>query len=170
MKIQLYDQNDSLAAVACGLGGGSLVNAGVIVPTPVRARRNPKWPNEWERDWDNCEASALAMLRPQGVPVKFPVAKVFGEIADGQIEQSFETSVKLSINFNLEEPTANSQTMGSCLACGNCLAGCPYNAKGSTDKNYLHSAIQAYFPSLHVLLITAKLYFHLLASQNLWLN
>ncbi|KAJ6361854.1 hypothetical protein OIU78_002296 [Salix suchowensis] len=44
-------QEDSLAAVACGLGGGSLVNAGVMLPTPTRARRNPKWPKEWEMDW-----------------------------------------------------------------------------------------------------------------------
>ncbi|KAJ6698372.1 CHOLESTEROL OXIDASE [Salix purpurea] len=44
---QLHEQKDSLAAVACGLGGGSLVNAGVMVPTPTRARRNPKWPKEW---------------------------------------------------------------------------------------------------------------------------
>uniref|UniRef100_A0A2N9IZP7 Cholesterol oxidase n=1 Tax=Fagus sylvatica TaxID=28930 RepID=A0A2N9IZP7_FAGSY len=52
---QVYGQNDSLAAVACGLGGGSLVNA------------------------------TANSMRPQ--------------------------------------------RMDSCLACGNCLAGCPYNAK-----------------------------------------
>uniref|UniRef100_A0A6N2MQ01 DUF7148 domain-containing protein n=1 Tax=Salix viminalis TaxID=40686 RepID=A0A6N2MQ01_SALVM len=39
----LHEQKDSLAAVACGPGGGSLVNAGVMLPTPIRARRNPKW-------------------------------------------------------------------------------------------------------------------------------
>ncbi|KAK9985864.1 hypothetical protein SO802_030815 [Lithocarpus litseifolius] len=129
---QVYEQNDSLVAVACGLGGGSLVNAGVMLPTPVHARRNPKWPKEWERDWDDCEASAVAMLRTQSVPVKFPAAKVLGEIADGQIEIFLETSVKLSMNFDLEESMANSmmpQKMDSRLARGNCLAGCPYNAK-----------------------------------------
>ncbi|KAF3970544.1 hypothetical protein CMV_005768 [Castanea mollissima] len=142
---QVYEQNDSLAAVACGLGGGSLVNAGVMLPTPVCARRNPKWPKEWEGDWDHCEASAVAMLRTQSIPIKFHAAKVLGEIVDEQIENLFETSVKLSMNFDLEESMANSKTpqkMDSCLACGNCLAGCPYNAKSSTDKNYLVSAIQ----------------------------
>ncbi|KAE8098585.1 hypothetical protein FH972_016638 [Carpinus fangiana] len=132
---KVHEQNDSLAAVACGLGGGSLVNAGVMVPTPVRARRNPKWPKGWERDWENCEASAAAMLRIPSVPVKFPVAKVMGEIlADGQIENSFETPLQLSMNFGLEEPASNlmkPQRVDSCLACGNCLAGCPYNAKRS---------------------------------------
>ncbi|KAJ0088491.1 hypothetical protein Patl1_32629 [Pistacia atlantica] len=150
---QLYEQGDSLAAIACGLGGGSLVNAGVMLPTPVRARRNPKWPKEWEWDWDSCEASAATMLRVQRAPVRFTVSKVMGEIADGQIEESCEDLVKLSINFDLEDPPPHLmklQQTGSCLACGNCLAGCPYNAKNSTDKNYILSAIQAYSLQLHI--------------------
>lgn len=133
--------------MACGLGGGSLVNAGVMLPTPVRAKRNPKWPKEWESDWDSCEASAAAMLRIQSVPLRFPVANVMGEIANEEIEESSEDMMKLSINFDLEEPPSNikkPQQIGSCLACGNCLSGCPYNAKNSTDRNYILSAIQAY--------------------------
>ncbi|KDP37333.1 hypothetical protein JCGZ_06787 [Jatropha curcas] len=143
---QVYEQNDSLAAVACGLGGGSLVNAGVMLPTPIRARRNPKWPKEWERDWDICEASAAAMLRTQNVPVMFPIANVMAEIARAENEETFDNLIKLSINFDVEDSPSNSmklQKMNSCLACGNCLAGCPYNAKNSTDKNYLLLAIQA---------------------------
>ncbi|XP_038697798.1 uncharacterized protein LOC119995391 [Tripterygium wilfordii] len=140
---QVYEQNNCLAVVACGLGGGSLVNAGVMLPTPFRARRDPKWPKEWERDWDICEAFAAAMLRIQSVPVKFPMGKVMERIVDGEMDES---SIKLSVNFDLEDlPThlGQSRQMNSCLACGNCLSGCPYNAKNSTDKNYLLSAIQA---------------------------
>ncbi|XP_024187001.1 uncharacterized protein LOC112191810 isoform X1 [Rosa chinensis] len=142
---QVYEQNDSLAAVACGLGGGSLVNAGVMISTPVRARRHPKWPKEWERNWNNCEASAAAMLKIQSIPVKFPSAKILEEVAYGELGETFETSVKLSVNFDIEEPITKgmkSPQMSSCLACGNCLSGCPYNAKSSTDKNYILSAIQ----------------------------
>ncbi|GFZ09221.1 hypothetical protein Acr_20g0010290 [Actinidia rufa] len=73
---QVHGQDDSLAAVECGLGGGLLVNAEVMLPTPIRARRNPKWPKEWERDWKICEASASAMLRIQKVfPPSFPTPK-----------------------------------------------------------------------------------------------
>ncbi|KAK9289704.1 hypothetical protein L1049_007863 [Liquidambar formosana] len=143
---QMYEQDDSVAMVACGLGGGSLVNAGVMLPTPVRARRNPKWPKEWEKDWEICEASASTMLRIQSVPTKFPNARIMGEIAEEDMEETCQSSMKLSVNFDLEESPSNSmkpQQMGSCLACGNCMSGCPYNAKNSTDKNYLVSAIQA---------------------------
>ncbi|XP_055961325.1 uncharacterized protein LOC130015369 [Mercurialis annua] len=145
---QVYVQNDSLAAVACGLGGGSLVNAGVMLPTPVSARRNSKWPKEWETDWGICEASAAAMLRIQSVPVKFPSAEVMEEIAESDTEGTPESIMKLSMNFDVEECASNSlklQQMNSCLACGNCIAGCPYDAKNSTDKNYLISAVQANF-------------------------
>ncbi|KAJ4830113.1 hypothetical protein Tsubulata_001322 [Turnera subulata] len=139
---QLHEQEDSLAAVACGLGGGSLVNCGVMLPTPARARRNPKWPKEWESDWDSCEASAAEMLKIQSIPTKFPVARIMEEIADddGEMEGNIDTtSMKLSVNFDIEEPPSNSsskprQNMGSCVACGNCIAGCPYNAKRCTVR------------------------------------
>ncbi|KAI3994486.1 hypothetical protein MKX01_012743 [Papaver californicum] len=123
-------QDDSLAALACGIGGGSLVNAGVMIPTPVTVRRNSKWPKEWEYDWDIFEASASSMLRAQTIPVEFSNAK-----------ECYPNSMKLSMNINGEE-SQSSIKMGSCLACGNYLSGCPYNAKNSTDKNYLALAVQ----------------------------
>ncbi|GMI65940.1 hypothetical protein HRI_000263300 [Hibiscus trionum] len=143
---QVYEENDSLAAAACGLGGGSLVNAGVMVPTPVRARRNPKWPKEWEREWDSCQASAATMLRIQSVPIQFPVAKVMEEIGVGELQGIVPDSLKLSMNFDVEDSASRlpkHQISDTCIACGNCLSGCPYNAKNSTDKNYLVSATQA---------------------------
>ncbi|KAK2655580.1 hypothetical protein Ddye_008632 [Dipteronia dyeriana] len=90
--LQLYEQGDSVAAVACGLGGGSLVNAGVMMPTPIRVRRNPKWPKDWEGEWNSCEASAATMLRIQSIHVRFPNAKVVGDIAIEEIENCSEDS------------------------------------------------------------------------------
>ncbi|ONK71300.1 uncharacterized protein A4U43_C04F7050 [Asparagus officinalis] len=134
---QVHDQGDSVAAVACGLGGGSLVNAGVIVPTPARVKKDPRWPKEWNKDWDLYEQFASSMLGAQSIPVEFPNARVMKQIAEEEIEDCRPDPIKLSINFG-----QGSQQTESCLACGNCLSGCPYNAKNSTDKNYLASAIQ----------------------------
>ncbi|GKV31847.1 hypothetical protein SLEP1_g40510 [Rubroshorea leprosula] len=90
-------------AVACGLGEGSLVNAGVMQSTPVCARRNSKWPKEWECDWDSCEASAASMLGIQSIPVRFPIAKVMKQIVGDQTEEEYcEDSMKLSTNFDLK--------------------------------------------------------------------
>ncbi|KAI7998979.1 Cholesterol oxidase [Camellia lanceoleosa] len=130
-----------VATVACGLGKGSLVNTGVMIPAPICARRNPKWPKEWEKDWEMCEVSASSMLRIQSVPIMYPNAKIMkGIVEEDGFKETNSDPLKLSVNFDIEEQPSNSskfQEMGSCLACGNCLAGCPYNAKNSTDKNYL---------------------------------
>lgn len=112
-----------------------------MIPTPVRVRRSPKWPEEWEQDWDISEAAASSMLRAQSIPNEFANAKVMKEIVEEEIEECYPSFFKLSINFNAEE-SQSSTKMGSCLACGNCLTGCPYNAKNSTDKNYLALAVQ----------------------------
>ncbi|XP_020262326.1 uncharacterized protein LOC109838281 [Asparagus officinalis] len=77
------------------------------------------------------------MLGAQSIPVDFPNARVMKQIAEEEIEDCRPDPIKLSINFG-----QGSQQTGSCLACGNCLSGCPYNAKNSTDKNYLASAVQ----------------------------
>ncbi|XP_028119124.1 uncharacterized protein LOC114316627 [Camellia sinensis] len=123
------------------------MNAGVMIPAPIRARRNPKWPKEWEKDWEMCEASASSMLRIQSVPIMYPNAKIMkGIVEEDGFKETSSDPLKLSVNFDIEEQSSNSskfQEMGSCLACGNCLAGCPYNAKNSTDKNYLVSSVQA---------------------------
>lgn len=143
--MQVCIEDDSLAATACGLGGGSLANAGVMIGTPVRAKRNPRWPKEWESDWEICEASASYMLRAQTVPAKFTNGRIMQQVVD---REYYEESgpLQLALNFDIEEQVSNSsksqEKMGSCLACGNCLSGCPYNAKNSTDKNYLASATQ----------------------------
>ncbi|KAL7582572.1 uncharacterized protein LOC111882597 isoform X1 [Lactuca sativa] len=143
---QIHTEHDSLAATVCGLGGGSLVNAGVMLPTPVRAKRNPKWPKEWESNWKSCEASASSMLNIQNVPVKFSNAKTMEKLMVGDEFKETSTSLKVSINFDVEEQGTHLKTpkeIGSCIACGNCLSGCTYNAKNSTDKNYLFSAVEA---------------------------
>ncbi|KAL5725461.1 hypothetical protein ACHQM5_008603 [Ranunculus cassubicifolius] len=60
-----------------------------------------------------------------------------------EIEEYSPSHIKLSINFDstgYQTNSTGSQQANSCLACGNCLSGCPYNAKNSTDKNYLASA------------------------------
>ncbi|KZV40453.1 hypothetical protein F511_41770 [Dorcoceras hygrometricum] len=138
---QVHQQEDSFAAMGCGLGGGSLVNAGVMMPTPVRARRDVKWPKDWEKDWEIYEALASDMLSIQKLPLKFQNAKIMEDAVDEDYDTNTGSPIKLSVNFNDIE--GKNQQSGSCLACGNCLSGCPYNAKNSTDKNYLHSAIQA---------------------------
>ncbi|CAA0818817.1 Unknown protein [Striga hermonthica] len=142
---QLQIQEDALVATACGLGGGSLINAGVMVPPTFRARKHPKWPKAWEKDWDSCQACALDMLRAESVPMKFQNSEIVEGVLGEEYDKENENQIKLSVNFDVEQlpDSKRSPKTGSCLACGNCLSGCPYGAKGSTDRTYLASAVEA---------------------------
>ncbi|KAL7137340.1 hypothetical protein ABFS83_10G084400 [Erythranthe nasuta] len=142
---QVHLQDDAAAVTACGLGGGSLINAGVLLSTSARARRNPRWPKSWEEDWEKCESSALQMLRAQNIPLKFQNSKIMEGVLGEEYDKSINNNMKVSMNFEIEQASDSrvSRETGSCLACGNCLSGCPYNAKNSTDRTYLVSAIQA---------------------------
>ncbi|KAF5939812.1 hypothetical protein HYC85_020979 [Camellia sinensis] len=81
------------------------------------------------------------MPRIQSVPIMYPNAKIMkGIVEEDGFKETSSHPLKLSVNFDIEEQSSNStkfQEMGSCLACGNCLAGCPYNAKNSTDKKII---------------------------------
>ncbi|XP_057857842.2 uncharacterized protein LOC131066953 [Cryptomeria japonica] len=138
---QVIKQEDSVAMVCSGLGGGSLINAGVMAPTPMRARRDPRWPKEWEGSWSSSQARAIKVLQPETIPHQFPSSKVMRDIS-GEIEESTLDPIQTSIKFDQGESSAGLH-QNACMACGNCLSGCPYNSKGSTDKNYLALAIEA---------------------------
>ncbi|KAF5940566.1 hypothetical protein HYC85_021733 [Camellia sinensis] len=100
----------------------------------------------------------------QSVPIMYPNAKIMkGIIEEDGFKETSSHPLKLSVNFNIEEQPSNSskfQEMGSCLACGNCLAGSPYNVKNSTDKNYLVSSVQVlmYPHTLNILCVSGKMY------------
>ncbi|XP_024542909.1 uncharacterized protein LOC112350638 [Selaginella moellendorffii] len=138
---EVHSHGDSVALVGSGLGGGSLVNAGIIMPTPKRARRHPNWPKEWEEDWDLYEAKSHSILEPEEILHEAPKSKVLDKIAN-EIEDAARDSMKLTISFN-QKKNAAGVTQNECISCGNCLSGCRYNAKSSTDKNYLELAAQA---------------------------
>lgn len=140
---QLHDQGDSFAGVICGLGGGSVANAGLMVPTPTRVKKDSRWPKEWQKNWEACEARAMSMVNPQENPVVFATARAM-TAASEEIEESSPSLMKQSVNFT-QEKEPDSKGLEPCVACGNCLSGCPYNAKRSNDKSYIALAIQACF-------------------------
>lgn len=145
--MQLHDQGNSFAGVICGLGGGSLTNAGLMVSTPVRVKKDPRWPKEWHKDWESYETRALTMLDTQDAPVMFPSARALTAVSD-EIEDSSPSPIRQTVNFISKDDPSNDSNRGTsknldpCVGCGNCMSGCPYNAKCSNDKNYIATAIE----------------------------
>lgn len=140
--MQLHDQGNSFAGVICGLGGGSLTNAGLMVSTPVRVKKDPRWPKEWHKDWESYQTSALTMLDQQDAPVMFPSARALTAVSD-EIEDSSPSPIEQTVNFKAKNDPTNKSKLDPCVGCGNCMSGCPYNAKCSNDKNYIATAIEA---------------------------
>ncbi|KAI5062480.1 hypothetical protein GOP47_0023019 [Adiantum capillus-veneris] len=147
--LQVYLQADCLSMLGVGVGGGSLVNGGIILPTPLRTRRDPRWPKEWEQNWHAAERRARAMLQPETIPHAFPTTLVMDTMLandptsiedEGGLKK--DDMLQLSVTFSNKKNVAGVEQAG-CKACGNCFHGCPYNAKSSTDKNYLAAAVQA---------------------------
>jgi cholesterol oxidase len=130
----------------CGLGGTSLVNAGVsLVPEP-RVLEQDNWPTELLKDpdsyWRNVER-ARHMLQPAQYPEgvngypKLPKSEAMKASA-AYMKKEFRY---LDINVTFEDRKNNAGVdQYKCELCGDCMTGCNYGAKNTTLMNYLPDA------------------------------
>ena len=127
--------------VGCGLGGGSLINAGVALRPDARVFADPAWPDELSADGllELGFRRAAAMLRPsryanapeltkyralQSASTAFGVPPVAAPVA-----VSFEDNVN---------PAGVAQP--ACTLCGDCCSGCNVGAKNTVAMTYLPDA------------------------------
>ncbi|MDX1959686.1 MAG: alpha/beta fold hydrolase [Leptospiraceae bacterium] len=132
-----------------GLGGGSLINAGVIEKPKTEVLENQVWPEEFRKDIHHRlelgYETATKILGAKEYPFgkngfpDLPKNAFIKESAE-KLGKKFQ-NLKLSINF--EESGKNQQGVfqNPCIGCGNCTTGCNFEAKNSLDKNYLAIAV-----------------------------
>lgn len=141
----LYDFriNPELSVLCgCGLGGTSLINAGVSLRADSREFQNPCWPRELRSGagLDTYYAQAERMLGPASYPASFPALPklqalekaaraVGGEFYRAPINVCFQDGVN---------PVGIEQS--ACNLCGDCVTGCNYGAKNTLLMNYLPDA------------------------------
>ena len=141
----LYDVrlgDDMHVMVGCGLGGGSLINAGVALRPDPRVFRDCVWPEEVARDGllDEGFARAARWLRPARDPLAAERAKYRelahsgealgrGRLVAAPVAVSFETTVN---------PAGIAQP--ACTRCGDCCGGCNVGAKNTVALTYLPDA------------------------------
>lgn len=121
--------NDMDVVVACGLGGTSLINAGIsLVPAP-EVFAQPEWPSAIRRAHEDGSLApffdrAKEMLGARRVESLADAPKVrrhkHGVEARGKRHDT------LTLNVSRE-----------CTSCGDCVAGCNVGAKNATTTNYL---------------------------------
>jgi choline dehydrogenase-like flavoprotein len=125
---------DVCVLLGSGLGGGSLINAGVMM-IPDEAVFAEGWPRDITRAaLEDGYKWASDMLKPQKVPDDKKCAKLrsFVEMArPNRVDEA-----PLTVHWQAERNAAGVQ-MQACTLCGDCLTGCNQSAKGSVDTNYL---------------------------------
>jgi cholesterol oxidase len=132
---------DMHVLVGCGLGGGSLVNAGVALRPDARVFADAVWPRPVIEDGllEEGFARARAWLRPARDPgaqsrVKYQALEQCGS-ALGAVPIAPEVVVSFAPNTNpagIEQP--------ACTLCGDCCAGCNVGAKNTVALTYLSDA------------------------------
>ncbi|MGH3104758.1 MAG: GMC family oxidoreductase [Gaiellaceae bacterium] len=144
----LYDfrsNRDMGVFIGCGLGGTSLVNAGVVLPAEPRVFDDPVWPQAFRNDLDGGLADgyvrAAAMLRPSAYPESFPKLTKLEALEDAANFLG-ERFYRPPINVNYEPDGVNHVGVyqRTCRLCGDCVSGCNYAAKNTLIMNYLPDA------------------------------
>lgn len=148
---------DVTVMLASGLGGGSLINAGVMAIPKAWVFNQPCWPKSLRRraslvpyykdarkklaPSENAKfatphkvkkQAALFRLYPQDPAVRSKLEKDVGKLSQ-------PTAIKSSIAANITINEAG-VPLKACTRCGDCMTGCNHQAKNSLDQNLLVKA------------------------------
>ncbi len=146
-KTGLYDfhANQEIGVfIGCGLGGTSLVNAGVVLPAEPRVLADPVWPQVLRDDADGMRdgyARAAEMLKPASYPDDFPQLEklVALEAAGDSLGERFYRP-PINVNYKPDGINHVGVYQQACRLCGDCVSGCNYAAKNTLIMNYLPDA------------------------------
>jgi cholesterol oxidase len=142
----LYDVRvgeDMHVLVGCGLGGGSLINAGVALRPDPRVFHDAVWPDAIARDslLDEGYARALGWLRPARDPLAAGRTKLKALAHSGAALGKAPVAAPVVVSF---EDTVNAAGIAQpgCRHCGDCCGGCNVGAKNTVAITYLPDAVQ----------------------------
>jgi cholesterol oxidase len=114
------------AVLANGLGGGSLINAGVMLPPDTGTMAQSAWPKAL--DLTALQQAMHALVpRLQASPRPAAQAPLLKEVA---LHRLSDTSQRVPVTVDWDK----------CVNCGDCATGCNHDAKLSLDKTLLLEA------------------------------
>ncbi len=146
---------DSLIMAGAGVGGGSLVYANTLYEPLDPFYKDAQWRDitDWKAELAPYYDQAKRMLGVVENPLRTPSDDVMEKVANdlGVGDTFHPTPVGVFFGepdtrrgervadpfFGGEGPDRN-----TCIACGDCMVGCKYNAKNTLVKNYLYLAEQ----------------------------
>jgi cholesterol oxidase len=137
---------DVSALVGNGLGGGSLINAGVVEAPERDVFMDEQWPAALRRDYEELRAMCTEVATMLGA-VDAPT-----DLAKHQRLRGFAKAVKLEARPVSVALRRNAGDLGAdgrnrqgvaqspCIRCGDCVTGCNFKAKNTLPMNYLAEA------------------------------
>lgn len=135
---------DISVLVGCGLGGTSLINAGVMLEPTDPVLDDPRWPaalrdtREVEKYFNTVRQALGVSLCPTDIDLdkakwmSTAAAHLEAKMRPAPVAVSFTTQVN---RFGVQQKR--------CVLCGNCITGCNHSAKNSVAMNYLPGAAKA---------------------------
>lgn len=137
----LYDVRagaDVHAVVASGLGGGSLINAGVMALPLDSVFAEPAWPQALRGGVAAHARRLLPLLgaqplAPQARPAKFEFLRTLG--TGHRVEP-----LPITVATGKGQRSSAQVALATCNGCGDCASGCNHGAKQSLDLGLLASA------------------------------
>ena len=130
----------------CGLGGTSLVNANVSIEPEPRVFEDKKWPKAIRDTMPSFYEGvkrAKDMLKPTPYPEGsngYPVLDKTNAMRDSASGMDAEFRL-LNINVTFEDKVNHvGVKQPKCNNCGDCVTGCNYGSKNTTNMNYIPDA------------------------------
>lgn len=137
----LYDirvSEDAVVVAASGLGGGSLINAGVMEMPVDEVFQEARWPRAIRNDAGRFAGFADEMRRRLGAkPLPSPVIRGLAKATElDRLAKGKSRPTHITVAAT-NGPNAAGVEMNACLMCGDCATGCNHNSKESLDLNLL---------------------------------
>jgi cholesterol oxidase len=142
---ELHADDEVSVVVGCGLGGTSLINAGVALRPPAWVFDDERWPVELRGRGSDALAPyferAERMLGSTPYPDEWadPVKLAALAMAAEGVAATVERP-RINVTFEAGVNAAGIH-QGACTLCGDCVSGCNHNAKNTVLVNYLPDAV-----------------------------
>ncbi len=146
---------DSLILAGAGVGGGSLVYANTLYEPLDQFYQDAQWRDitDWKAELAPYYDQAKRMLGVVENPLRTPSDDVMEKVAnDLGVGDTFHPT-PVGVFFGQPDSHQGDRVAdpyfggvgpdrNTCVACGDCMVGCKYNAKNTLVKNYLYLAEQ----------------------------
>ncbi|MGH6814341.1 MAG: GMC family oxidoreductase N-terminal domain-containing protein, partial [Hyphomicrobiaceae bacterium] len=143
----LYDVRlgeDMHVLVGCGVGGGSLINAGVALQPDPRVFQDAAWPAQVANDGLLAEGFRRAeqWLRPASDPMARNLVKFRALDAAARSLGAEPVAPRVAVTF-ADTVNAAGVAQPACTRCGDCCGGCNVGAKNTVAMTYLPAAVRS---------------------------